>query len=110
MKYLHLDQLTLTVIDSFFNSKFAYSQLNEIIVEMYSIFPWSHDFNSEDIRIMFEDLQKELYLQNYVPKQYLKSPIMFLNFVMKQIPNLRFIYLKPYNNKQMFRTYYLEDR
>ena len=110
MKYLQLDQTTLKIIDSFFNNKFAYSQLNEITVNLYNIFPWTYDFNSEDIRIMFEDLQREIYLQYYVPKKYLKSPIMFLNFVMKQIPCLRNNYLKPYNTKQIFRLYYFEHR
>ena len=110
MKYLPLDQVTLEIIDSFFNSKFAYFQLNETSVELYSIFPWTHDFNSEDIQIMFEDLQKEIKLHHYVPKHYMKTPILFLNFILKQIPNLSRVYLNPYKTTGFFRIYYLEQR
>ena len=101
--------MTLKVIDSFFNSRFSHFQVIQI-QDVYSLFPWNHDFNSEDIEIMFEDLQREINLQNYVPKKYFKGPIMFLNFIMKQIPNLRDQYLKPCNTQQFFRTYYLEYR
>lgn len=110
MKYLPLDQTTLHVIDDFFNSKFAYSQITEITPELYFIFPWTHDFNSDDLQIIFEDLQKEIYLDNYVPKKYLKSAITFLNFILKQIPNLSTYYLKPNTTVGYFRTYYLEYR
>ena len=110
MKFLPLDQSTLKIIDIFFNSKFAFIQLNECNVDLYSIFPWTHDFNSEDIEIMFEDLKKEMYLSNYVPKTYLKTPISFLNFVFKQIPNLSGFYLKPNTTVGIFRTYYLQHR
>ena len=110
MKYLRLDQVTLEVIDTFFNSMFSYYQINNKDVELYSIFPWNHDFNSMDIQIMFEDLQNELYLSNYFPKRYLKSPIIFLNSVMKRISNLSMLYLKPYKTTGIFRTYYLEYR
>ena len=110
MKYLQLDELTLKVVDKFFNSRFENYMLNEQSVELYNIFPWTYDFNSEDIELMFEDLQKDIYLQNYVPKRYLKTPITFLNFILKQIPNLNTVYLKPYNTKKHFRNYYLKQR
>ena len=110
MKYLELDQESLKIIDSFFNSRFAYLQLNDIPIIMHNIFPWNHDFNSEDIQIMYEDLQSELYLENYIPKLYLVSPIKFLNYVMKHIPNLRHYYLKPYTTRGFFRSFFLVDR
>ena len=105
-----LDQDTLKIIDSFFNSRFAFYQLNESEIELYSIFPWNHDFNSDDIQIMFEDLQKEIMLKYYIPKQYIKTPIKFLNYVFKQIHSLKYYYLKPYSTIGIFRTYYLEQR
>ena len=110
MKYILLDQISLKVIDNFFNSSFANFQLNDIAIELYYIFPWTHCFNSDDIQLMFEDLQKEIDLQYYVPKKYLKTPIKFLNFILKQIPNLSNYYLKPYSTTGFFRTYYLEQR
>ena len=111
MKYLLLDQETLQIIDEYFNSTFfAFSQFNEKQIELYDIFPWTHDFNSEDIQIMFEDLQKQIYLDNYIPKKYLKTPVKFLNYVMKQIPSLKDHYLKPQQSCVYFRTYLLIDR
>ena len=110
MKYIPLDQSTLKRIDHSFNSMFEHHLLDQISIDLYSIFPWTHDFNSEDIQIMFEDVQRELYLENYVPKRYLKTPIKFLNFILKQIPNLTTVYLKPYCTNGIFRTYYLEQR
>ena len=112
MKYLDLDQNTLEIIDDVFNSKFSYFQFNEIDEppEIKNIFQWSNDFNSEDIKIMLEDLKKEIHLEFYIPKQYLISPIKFLNYIMKKIQSLNNYYLNPYQTKGIFRTYYLKDR
>ena len=111
MKYLDFDQDTVIIIDDCFNSNFMYFKLNRINVQpdMYSIFPWSHDFNNEDVEIMFEDLKNELEIKYYVPKQY-RSSIKFLNYVMKQIPNLRDYYIKPRQTYGIFRKYYLKTR
>lgn len=110
MKYLNLDQATLKVIDDFFNSTFSYYQLNQEPVELYRIFPWTYDFNHADVCIMLEDLKKEIDLKYYIPKQYLLSPIKFLNYIMKQLPNLREYYLNPNKTSGIFRTYYLKFR
>ena len=110
MKFKKLDQETLKLIDSFFNSNFSIYQINERYVDLYNIFPWTHNFNSEDIKLMFEDLQKEINLHNYIPNRYLKSPIKFLNYIMSNILNLKNYYLKPFKTHGIFRLFYLEYR
>ena len=110
MKYLNLDQDTLIIIDRYFKSRFSFVQTNNIQIEIDNIFPWTYEFNSEDIQIMFEDLQKEMTLKYYVPKYILSSPIKFINYIFKKIPNLENYYLKPYHTHGFFRTYYLVHR
>ena len=110
MKYLKLDQDTLIIIDEYFKSRFVFAQKNIIEINIDNIFPWNFEFNSEDIQIMFEDLQKELSLKYYVPKFYLTSPIKFINYVFKTITNLENYYLKPHETHGFFRTYYLVHR
>lgn len=110
MKFLPLDQDTLRIIDKCFNSNFSHYSMNNDIVDLSIIFPWRYDFNSDDIEPMFEELKSELSLSYYVPKNKMKSPIIFLNYVMNSISSLKYYYLKPSRTHGLFRKYYLEVR
>ena len=104
MKYLEIDNDFFKTVDSFFNTNLEYSLRNEIEPdELFS--QWTHSVNIVDLETMFEDLQKELHIQYYVPKHYRTHVIKFLNFIIKKIECLKIYYLSPDQKYGIFREY-----
>ena len=104
MKYLKLNYETLAEIDLFFKTTFSYTDSQQI-------FNWTHPVNSEDIRIMFEDLKRyDPYISYYIPKRYMKSPISFLNFIIKNTHNFKHLIIIPNQSRGIFRTYRIVPR
>ena len=79
---LPIDLSTIRVIDDFFNSQLEHIiQGNDI-----QVFDWTHALNNLDLDIMFQDIQKEMCLDMYIPKNKLKSPITFWNYILHILP------------------------
>ena len=71
-------------IDTFFHTQFQLIREGNDV----SIFNWSNSINNVDLETMFIDFKREVLLEYYVPKKCLKSPITFLNYVIKTITEI----------------------
>ena len=109
MFYISRDNDFYKTVDYFFKSQFEYAQSNAIRPEC--IFQnWTHTVNHADLEIMFQDLQREIALEYYIPKKYRRGPIQFLNYLYKQTDCLQNYYLSPIQKFGIFRQYQIKNR
>lgn len=109
MFYIPLENDFYTTVDSYFKSRFEYAQNNTLQPEC--IFEnWTHPVNHADLEIMFEDLQREMKLEYYMPKKYRKGPIQFLNYLYKKTHCLQHYYISPVQKYGIFRQYEIKHR
>ena len=79
---LPIDLSTIQVIDNIFNS-----QLQNIIEGgNVRLFNWTHEVNNLDLDAMFQDIQREVLLNMYIPKHKLRTSITFWNYILDMLP------------------------
>ena len=100
---LQLDYHTLNIIDDHFDTDFE-NLLNGNLRNIDNLFNWTHPINNLDLDDMYRELQREIDVGLYVATKYIKSPIAFLNYLLKS-SELSQYYIKPLRS-QGFIVYY----